>query len=274
MPAPRNPWIARQRIICSIDEANPHRKLAMVKPAAEIANSIRVPSARDRNPDRGIALTSAMRDEGWTHDTSVELADRPAWISLSDAETTWMSRIDMNIPNTMMRNANSRRGAMRSEATAAALIILGGAVVASAIICSGQDVFVNRARRPMRKLLRLDHSRRVEVGFAVGILGAGAGIDGRINRHASAQQVLLRDIFRHANANRKPLHDLGEVAGGVIRRQQREHRAGRRRDAVDDAGELAMAVGVHRDRHRLAWTDALELRLLEVGIDEDVIWVH
>ena len=45
----------------------------------------------------------------------------------------------MNIPNTMMRNANSRRGAMRSDGTAAALIIEGGAVVASAMICSGQD---------------------------------------------------------------------------------------------------------------------------------------
>ena len=32
----------------------------------------------------------------------------------SDAETIWMSRIDMNIPNTMMRNANSRRGGIRS----------------------------------------------------------------------------------------------------------------------------------------------------------------
>src|SRR5712675_2314843 len=136
MPAPRNPWIARQRIICSIDEANPHRKLAMVKPAAEIANSNRVPSARDRNPDNGIAITSAIKYEVWTHDTSLELADNPAWISLSGAETIWMSRIDMNIPNTMMRNANNRRSGIRSDAAAAGFIIAGGAVVASAMICS------------------------------------------------------------------------------------------------------------------------------------------
>src|ERR1700676_3880501 len=145
MPAPRNPWIARHRIICSIEEANPHRKLAIVKPAAEIANNSLVPSARDKNPESGIAITSAIRYEVWTHDTSLELADRPAWISLSDAETTWMSRIDMNIPNTMMRNANNRRGGMRSE-DAAAFIIVGEAVVASAIVCSGQDGLVNRAR--------------------------------------------------------------------------------------------------------------------------------
>src|SRR5712675_2615256 len=234
MPAPRNPWIARHRIICSIEEANPHRKLAIVKPAAEIANNRRVPSARDRKPDNGIAITSAIRYEVWTHDTSLELADRPAWISDSDAETTWMSRIDMNIPNTMMRNAISRRGAMRSEGAAAAFIITGGAA-ASAMICSGQNLLLDRARRRLRKLLRLSHGRRVEVGFAVGIRGTVVGVHRRIDRHARAQQVLLGDILRHANPDRKPLHDLGEVAGGVIRRQQREHRAGRGRDAVDDA---------------------------------------
>src|ERR1700680_832482 len=148
MPAPRNPWIARHRIICSIVEAKPHRKLATVKPAAEIANKSLVPSARDRNPDNGIAITSAIRYEVWTHDTSLELAERPAWMSVSEAETTWMSRIDMNIPNTMMRNANSRRGAMRSE-DAAAFIITGGAVAASTMICSGQNGWQSGARRPL-----------------------------------------------------------------------------------------------------------------------------
>src|ERR1700736_3940789 len=144
MPAPRNPWIARHRIICSIVEAKPHRKLATVKPAAEIANNSLVPSARDRNPDRGIAITSAIRYEVWTHDTSLEEADRPAWMSVSDADTTWMSRIDMNIPNTMMRNAISRRGAMRSDGAAAAFIIPSGAVVASAMGLSGHEVHIKR----------------------------------------------------------------------------------------------------------------------------------
>jgi len=51
-------------------------------------------------------------------------------MSLSEAETTWMSRIAMNIPNTMIRNAISRRGAMRS---AGAPIAAGDAVVAFAM---------------------------------------------------------------------------------------------------------------------------------------------
>src|SRR5580700_11348362 len=129
MPAPRKPWITRHRIISSLEEANPHSRLAKVKPAAEIANRFRVPNARDRKPDSGIAITSAV----CTHDTSVELADRPAWMSDSDAETIWMSRIAMNIPNTMMMNATTRRGSTRSESIGALPIIAGLAVVASAM---------------------------------------------------------------------------------------------------------------------------------------------
>ena len=60
-------------------------------------------------------------------------------------------------------------------------------------------------------LLRLNHSRRVEVGLAVGVGRAIAGVDGGVDRHAGAQQVLLRHVFRHANPDRQPLHDLGEM---------------------------------------------------------------
>src|SRR5437868_15382796 len=140
MPPPTNPWIARHRIICSMVEAKPHRNLAMVKPAAEIANNIRVPSARDMNPDSGIAITSAIRYEVCTHDTSLELADSPAWISDSDADTTWMSRMAMNMPKTMIRNAIRRRGWIRSEEGAAALMVETVAVVvALAMGCSNRD---------------------------------------------------------------------------------------------------------------------------------------
>ena len=42
-------------------EAKPQKRLAIVKPDAEIANSRRVPNARDRKPESGIAITSAIR---------------------------------------------------------------------------------------------------------------------------------------------------------------------------------------------------------------------
>jgi hypothetical protein len=55
----------------------------------------------------------------------------------------------MNIPNTMMRNANSRRGGMRSDASAAAFIIEGEAVVASAMICP-RHAPIPQARHPLK----------------------------------------------------------------------------------------------------------------------------
>ena len=61
MPPPMNPCTARQKIISFIEDENPHIRLAAVKPPAEIAKRIRVPSARERNPESGIITTSAMR---------------------------------------------------------------------------------------------------------------------------------------------------------------------------------------------------------------------
>src|SRR5437660_3677668 len=167
MPAPRNTRIARHTIICSMLEAKPHRKLATVKPNADIANNSRVPSARDMNPDNGIAITSAIRYDVCTHDTSLELADSPAWISFSEAETIWMSRIDMNIPNTMIRNAISRRGGIFSGGGAAAFIIDGG-VGASAMgssrlardVTADEPVAARRDRPRCRRPSRLRGYRR------------------------------------------------------------------------------------------------------------------
>src|SRR5438477_6129605 len=135
-----------------------------------------------------------------------------------------MCSMDMNIPNTRRRTATSRRGGMRSEAAAAAVIMPGGAVVASAMICTAQA----RAHREVPELSWVNHRCGIEIDFAVGIGRALAGINRRIYRHAGAQQVLISHLLWHPDTNRKPLDDLGEVAGGVIRRQQREHRSGRR----------------------------------------------
>src|SRR5215469_8271631 len=92
MPPPMKPWIARHRIISFIVEVKPHIRLANVNPAAEAANINRVPSARDRKPESGMAITSAIRYEVCTQAISSREAASPAWISESDAETIWMSR--------------------------------------------------------------------------------------------------------------------------------------------------------------------------------------
>ena len=50
----------------------------MVKPAAAVANMMRVPSARDRKPDSGMATTSAIKYEVCTQVISSLEAARPA----------------------------------------------------------------------------------------------------------------------------------------------------------------------------------------------------
>ena len=61
MPPPMKPCKARQTIISLIEVAVEHMTLITVKPAAEMTNSVRVESARDRYPESGIMITSAIR---------------------------------------------------------------------------------------------------------------------------------------------------------------------------------------------------------------------
>src|SRR5436305_11422917 len=64
-------------------------------------------------------------------------------------------------------------------------------------------------------------------------------LDLRVDRHAGAQEVAAVLAFVDADADRQALHDLDEVAGRVLRRQEAEARAGRRGDALDVAAQVA-----------------------------------
>jgi hypothetical protein len=84
-------------------------------------------------------------------------------------------------------------------------------------------------------------------------------IPGR-NRCSGSWPGVEHDLHGHA------LHDLHEVAGGVLGRQQAEARSGRGGNAVDLAVELLAAVGIDVHLHPLADAHVLELRLLEVRV--------
>src|SRR5262249_35687513 len=195
MPPPMKPWTARQTIISLIDALSPHIRLANVNPAADTANSMRVPSARDRKPDNGIATTSATRYAVCTHGISSLEAARPAWISASDADTIWVSRRAMNMPKHMAMKAIIRRGSMRSAALAGA--------------------FMSTSR-----LVRSSACWRGNGGD-----GTRLGVDGDDYGHAGSQRAALGDVGGHLDANAETLYDLGEIAGCVVGRQQRKHRA-------------------------------------------------
>src|SRR5215470_15574296 len=80
--------------------------------------------------------TSAIRYAVWTQVISLAEAASPAWISVSEAETIWMSRIAMNMPNTIDRKAMSLRGSRRSPVAALggdASIALAGAALGLAM---------------------------------------------------------------------------------------------------------------------------------------------
>ena len=84
------------------------------------------------------------------------------------------------------------------------------------------------------------------------------------SRPASAGVAVEHDLHRNA------LHDLGEVAGGVVRRQQRELLAAGRRDAVDHGRARSWPGKVSTvDVDRLARPHVGKLGLLVVGDDVD-----
>src|SRR4051812_12672992 len=58
---PRKPCSARKAIIDWMSQAEAHRRLAKVKPAAETENSQRVDITRLSQPDSGITTISAIR---------------------------------------------------------------------------------------------------------------------------------------------------------------------------------------------------------------------
>src|ERR1700753_3161395 len=79
-----------------------------------------------------------------------------------------------------------------------------------------------------------------------------AGIDPRLRRQAGADFDALQAVAVEQDLHRHALDDLGEVAGGVLRRQQRELRTGAGRQAVDRAGEVEVGIHVERDPDMLA----------------------
>src|SRR5258705_6889440 len=69
------------------------------------------------------------------------------------------------------------------------------------------------------------------------------------HRHAGAQRPVLAESLRHPDAHGHALHDLGEVAGGVVRREQRELGARRGAHALDLPLRRHAAIGVDLQVH-------------------------
>src|SRR5579864_2947431 len=81
-------------------------------------------------------------------------------------------------------------------------------------------------------------------------LVGGSRIDPDGRRQAWTQLSEARVAVIERNAHRHALNDLGEVAGGVFRRDHAEHRTGAWRQALDVAveGFTRQHIGDHRRR--------------------------
>src|SRR2546427_12557194 len=117
-----------------------------------------------------------------------------------------MSSRAMNMPKHIAMKAIMRRGSMRSAA-----LPEGAFMSTSASVRSG-------AR-----------------GRGEGCDGTRLGIDTDDNRHPGSQRAALGDIGGNPDAHAQTLHDLGEIARRIVGGQQREYRAGSRRNARHNA---------------------------------------
>src|SRR6266480_2961476 len=90
------------------------------------------------------------------------------------------------------------------------------------------------------------------------------GVYVNVGGETRTQRMITGTRLRYSDAHRNPLHDLGEVSGGVVRRQQRELRSRCAADTLHLSFGDAAAVGVYLELHCLAWTNSGELSLLEV----------
>ena len=125
------------------------------------------------------------------------------------------------------------------------------------------------------QVLRVGAGLFVHVGHRVRRQhGAAAvmGVHRRGDGQADAQRMLgqLRRIQR--DLHRQALHDLDPVARGILRRQQRERRAGAGRQADDMAVEHHVtAIQVGDQRGRLSEAQVAQLAFLEVRVQPHVL---
>ena len=99
---------------------------------------------------------------------------------------------------------------------------------------------------------------------------AMVGVDRDIDAHAGLQLLDELVVGIEIDPHRHALHHLDEVAGGVLRRQDRELRAGSGRERADRALEHMVRERIDVERDGLADRDIGEIAFLRIGVDPGV----
>src|SRR4051812_41395895 len=184
----------------------------------------------------------------------------PSMLS-SEALVIWIFRIAMNAPIMAARMATQTAVEARAGW---AMGVTGALAVARGAGAEGVRATSVMAS-PLRSRLRgksreggFRAARRSDCGLG---LELGPGLDTRDHRHAGPQ-CYIRAVERDLDGD--ALHNLGEVAGGVVRWQQREFLAARRRKAVNVPKHGLAGEHVDVDCDALTGTHVAELGFLEV----------
>src|SRR3989442_4243432 len=249
---PVAPCRIRKRISVKRFGARPHRTDDGVKPTTDIISRFLRPNSPASQPVIGRMIALATRYDVSTHVASSIVTERLPAMCGSDTFTTVVSSTSMKVANI----------------TAIAMI--------HGLTCRGCSLI--RCAEGTQRTRRTQRQRSVKAGNPLCVLCVhcvdSACVYGWDHGHPGPQQMVrvLRtvedDLHRHA------LHDLDEVAGRVLRRQQTEARTRRAGDAVHLAVELSSAERVDVHLHALAGTHVLQLRLLEVGCHPDLVDLH
>jgi hypothetical protein len=99
-------------------------------------------------------------------------------------------------------------------------------------------------------------------------------IDMDDDRQARPQLAQFGAIVVEHNARGHTLHDLGEIAGRVLRRDDAELGASCRRKARDATMKGDARYGISDDLCRLTFAHPGELAFLEIGIDPQAVSRH
>ena len=101
---------------------------------------------------------------------------------------------------------------------------------------------------------------------------AVAGVDLDVDAHAGAQQARVL-VLVEGDAHGHALHHLDPVAGGVLRRQDRELRAGAGADRDHGAGEGVVGETVDVERRLLPDAQIGDVGFLRIGVDPGALVV-
>ena len=96
------------------------------------------------------------------------------------------------------------------------------------------------------------------------------GVDGGVDAHAGLELADELVVLVEIDPHRDALHHLDEIAGRVLRRQDRELRAGAGRERADRALEHVVGEGVDVERDALADRHIGEIGFLRIGVDPGV----